>query len=217
MHGKSTLLERLLSRVVCDVSTRCWNWTGFRRGGYGRIMRPRPARSCAQVHRVTYEHLVGPIPPGLDIDHCCRNRSCCNPDHLEPVTRSVNNLRAAPYRKARVEWADSPPRAKRTHCALGHPITATPAGQRRCLTCKLEWQRRKRAALPPATRPPGRPRSTVCVNGHPLTADNVYVYTSTNGRVYRQCRACSRAASLRNYYRRKINPHQYPLPFADTG
>ena len=203
MRSKSTLLERLLSHVVCDVATRCWTWTGFRRGGYGRIMAPRPARRCSQVHRVTYEHLVGPIPPGLDLDHLCRNRSCCNPDHLEPVTRSVNILRAGPYRKAREFWADSPPRRKQTHCRLGHPLHTTPKGTRRCLICRRLWQQEKRATLPPATRPPGRPRSTVCVNGHPLTPDNVYEWTRPDGRVLRQCRACQRASSRAHYHRRK--------------
>lgn len=40
-----------------------------------------------------YELLVGPIPPGLQIDHLCRNKICVNPAHLEPVTHRENLMR----------------------------------------------------------------------------------------------------------------------------
>jgi len=42
---------------------------------------------------VTYEHFVGPIPAGHDIDHLCRTPPCCNPTHLEVVRRAVNTQR----------------------------------------------------------------------------------------------------------------------------
>lgn len=45
------------------------------------------------VHRIVCEALVGPIPPGLLLDHKCRRRACCNPKHLEPVTPLENTLR----------------------------------------------------------------------------------------------------------------------------
>ena len=40
------------------------------------------------AHRAVYEHEVGPIPNGMDLDHTCRNPPCVNSAHLEPVTRS---------------------------------------------------------------------------------------------------------------------------------
>jgi hypothetical protein len=40
-----------------------------------------------------YELTYGPIPEGLVIDHLCRVRSCCNPEHLEAVTPEENNRR----------------------------------------------------------------------------------------------------------------------------
>ena len=73
--------------VVRGEGELCWPWLAAIQSGYGYIRqngRPRLA------HRVAYEHLVGPIPEGLDIDHLCRNRRCCNPLHMEPVTRSEN-------------------------------------------------------------------------------------------------------------------------------
>lgn len=37
-----------------------------------------------------YEQEVGPIPPGLHLDHLCRQPKCLRPDHLEPVTHAKN-------------------------------------------------------------------------------------------------------------------------------
>jgi hypothetical protein len=45
-------------------------------------------------HRAVYLTLKGSIPDGMDLDHLCRNPPCCNPDHLEPVTRRENLARA---------------------------------------------------------------------------------------------------------------------------
>ena len=81
-----SLRERVEARI--DRSGDCWVWTGSRTGaGYGQVWSRRGNRG---VHRIVYEQLVGPIPDGLVIDHLCRNRSCCNPAHLEPVTMAEN-------------------------------------------------------------------------------------------------------------------------------
>ena len=83
-----------------------WLWTGSTDvTGYGRATHqvafdPRYRNGkvsggrLGMSHRVVYELLVGPISKGLQIDHLCEFRSCCNPAHLEAVTRSVNMLRA---------------------------------------------------------------------------------------------------------------------------
>ena len=69
----------------------CWIWTGSTNGcGYGETSE---AGKKVYTHRLMYERHVGPIPEGKDIDHLCRNRACCNPAHLEPVTRQENLLR----------------------------------------------------------------------------------------------------------------------------
>lgn len=79
-------------RARCEITPNgCWEWQGARQRGYGRI---RSGANVLRVHRVTYEAMVGPIPDGLDLDHLCRNRSCCNPAHLEPVTRRENLFRS---------------------------------------------------------------------------------------------------------------------------
>lgn len=76
----------------------CWVWTAshFTKTGYGQFAVPvgpgLPFRGTT-AHRYAYEVYVGPVPDGLELDHLCRNRGCCNPGHLEPVTRQVNTLR----------------------------------------------------------------------------------------------------------------------------
>lgn len=77
----------------------CWEWklykakAGHNRGGYyGRTCRAGEQRPIG-AHQLAYEVLVGAIPAGHEIDHTCRNTLCCNPEHLEAVTSSVNNQR----------------------------------------------------------------------------------------------------------------------------
>lgn len=85
--------ERFWSRVVVDPNTTCLVWTGsIGTGGYGRH-RWANSPKFRQSHRIAYELTVGPIPVGLMLDHLCRNRICCNPAHLEPVTPYENHER----------------------------------------------------------------------------------------------------------------------------
>ncbi len=71
----------------------CWLWLGARsNNGYGHTTYRGDAGQLRHIsaHRRAYSLLRGPIPTGLDLDHLCRVRHCVNPDHLEPVTRSLN-------------------------------------------------------------------------------------------------------------------------------
>lgn len=91
--------ERFWSKVVRDDDgLYCWPWIASTAHGYGQINRDGRPR---MAHRVAYELLVGPIPEGLDLDHLCSTPRCCNPSHLEPVTRGVNVSRAHQRRAAR--------------------------------------------------------------------------------------------------------------------
>jgi len=92
-------IERTMDRVVFHEDG-CWLFTGaLKPNGYGAVEIPGPGPKSVRVHRLVYEHVVGPIPEGLDLDHLCRVRNCVNPDHLEPVTRS-ENLRRSPLLSA---------------------------------------------------------------------------------------------------------------------
>lgn len=106
----------------------CWLWTGgIHKNGYASF---RVAGVRTMAHRWAYEHFVGPIPDGLQIDHLCRVRHCVNPSHMEPVTPRENTNRSP---LARVH---------RTHCPEGHPYDEAntyyeaASGCRRCRICR---------------------------------------------------------------------------------
>ncbi len=109
----------------------CIPWSGaVDRHGYGR---KQVGRKWKLAHRVEWERLRGPIPEGLTIDHLCRNRSCVNVEHMEPVTVRVNVLRGV---------GATAQNARATHCKAGHPLTQIESsGKRGCRICaSARWR-----------------------------------------------------------------------------
>lgn len=104
-----TLIERFWAKV--DKTGDCWLWTAFRRRGYGRFT---VNGRMVNAHRYSFELAGGTVPDGLVLDHLCRNRSCVNPAHLEPVTSRVNTLRGL---------TPAAENANKTHCKRGHEFT----------------------------------------------------------------------------------------------
>ena len=106
--------ERILRYTkVNDLgyATACWQWQGAFVNGYGKASIWSNGKSLkVRAHRLAYEAFVGPIPDGLELDHLCRQRPCCNPEHLEPVTHLENLRRGKPVHV--------------THCPRGHAYNA---------------------------------------------------------------------------------------------
>lgn len=133
------LKKRMESRFKVNEETGCWEWTaGKFPYGYGKISVKH--RSIG-AHRVYYQLTKGQIEDGLVIDHLCRNPSCINPDHLEPVTQWENNRRGIGI---------SAENLVKTHCKHGHEFTpentwtfASDPKRRKCRTCELAGMRRR--------------------------------------------------------------------------
>lgn len=96
------LPPRMVPRILVTPSG-CWEWQGeLNRNGYGRVWIDGKR---LMTHRVVYELVVGPIPEWLVLDHLCRNRPCCNPEHMDPVTVRENTLRGEAVLFGKVQHA----------------------------------------------------------------------------------------------------------------
>ena len=80
-------IQRLLERVEV-TQDGCWI-SGHAKDslGYAAVWVDGKTH---RAHRVMWESQHGPIDPDLVIDHLCRQPSCINPAHLEPVTQLLN-------------------------------------------------------------------------------------------------------------------------------
>lgn len=140
VFGDARLPARFWSKVVVSAGG-CWMWTASqRRGGYGRF---RAGPSTRVAHRVSYEALVEHVSDGMQLDHLCRVRLCCNPSHLEPVTPRENTMRGETSARAN---------AGKTHCPRGHKYDEANTYRerkrhvRQCKACRTLLMRGYRAA-----------------------------------------------------------------------
>jgi hypothetical protein len=146
--------EKIMRRIVLVHSdlipgTSCWVWQGsLCNNGYGQVaVRRAFGRSTKRMtHRLTFEFRNGSIPYGLVLDHLCRNRGCCNPDHLEAVT-NIENIRRGFNARHNLNGIFG----EKTHCPKGHELIGDnvvhDGNRRRCRSCKNAYAREKYAPL----------------------------------------------------------------------
>ena len=124
---------RVLETVIKQdgpLNTQCWICSRYHsKTGYPQLNVDSVTTS---VHIVTYEYCKGPVPKDLELDHLCRNRKCCNPDHLEAVTRKENIARG----KGKGATA-----ARTGFCVNGHDLNDINnqylyKGFKRCIACR---------------------------------------------------------------------------------
>ncbi len=132
----------------------CWSWQGTTSSaGYGVFW---TGDAQAKAYRWAYEHLIGPIPVGLGLDHLCHSRSttcaggntclhrrCVNPRHLEPVSNTENVMRGLSF---------ATKNARKTRCPRGHEYDVVntyipPKGGRTCRTCYREYNRKRQRRI----------------------------------------------------------------------
>lgn len=138
-------IDRFWKHVCPEPNSGCWLWVDGLSGlGYATIAvgsRYDGTENKILAHIFAYTYYIGPVPPGLELDHKCRIPSCCNPDHLEPVTHRINLLRGV---------GPSAMRARQTHCIHGHPFdkanTRIVKHGRQCRECALKRLKGYRAA-----------------------------------------------------------------------
>ncbi len=181
MRNKKQLLQKLKSKIVVDANG-CWIWQGKPgRAGYGGIeVDHKPYRS----HRLMYMLVRGAIPMGLELDHLCRVKMCCNPDHLEAVTHFENCRRGISGDRQRAK----------THCPEGHPYDEENTyvradGERNCRACARDRARMK------YTKEPDKFRAA-CVKYRENNREYFRQYYLTNKEKYR-------AWAKRSYLKKK--------------
>ena len=68
----------------------CWTGLGSISGNRRNYRQVSVSGKMVAVHRLSYVTHIGPLIPGMVIDHICMNGACFNPAHLRQVTNQQN-------------------------------------------------------------------------------------------------------------------------------
>lgn len=126
--------KKVMSKIIVDTETNCWNWIGSRSGRYSDFYLDNKKMAA---HRLMYFIFNFELDDSLSIDHLCRNTHCVNPKHLEQVTHRENVLRGV---------GPTAINSKKDACKNGHKFSGEKIrvfkNSRKCLTCKSDYDRK---------------------------------------------------------------------------
>lgn len=142
--NRTQIPDRVRERAYTrwEAEGDCWISTySVASHGYAQIgWQNKPDRHVVLAHRAAWEHINGPVPAGMTLDHLCKSRRCVNPKHLR-VLENYENARRTSGR----DWPLG-------ECIRGHPnerLYRDRSGKRICRDCKRIWiqnhEARKRA------------------------------------------------------------------------
>lgn len=108
MRGKKLILKQLENGCIIPISHK------LNADGYFRYTIPNPngkgRGKKIMYHRYVWEQKYGEIPEGYEIDHICRNRACCNLEHLQMLEGHEHTIKGNELRykerklKAKAYW-----------------------------------------------------------------------------------------------------------------
>lgn len=107
-------LDDIRKFIPKDIdSNECWNWTGSKTRGYGKITINYKSYRAHRVVAALYFNF--PLNSNLLVLHKCNNPSCVNPNHLY-ISNQKDNMQDAVYSSRNKE-------SRKTHCIRGHELT----------------------------------------------------------------------------------------------
>lgn len=104
MRGKPLILRKLDNGCIVPISHK------LNKDGYFRYTIPNKDDKGRGVkvmyHRYVWENEHGSIPRDYEIDHICKNRACCNIEHLQMLKGTEHTIKDNKLRyKARKDEA----------------------------------------------------------------------------------------------------------------
>ena len=126
---KQRAYERWEPDLDCWISTYSVASHGYAQIGWQNAGRTK----MVLAHRASWEHINGPVPAGMTLDHTCKNRRCVNPNHLRVLDNYENARRTSGH-----DWPLG-------QCINGHDnsqLHTQPSGKRVCSACRKIWDAR---------------------------------------------------------------------------